>query len=165
MKDETVECEVRNEMTNEHVGNMSINKCVIISMELNTLNYTSTFASRRFWTPIFPQKIYFDLYVNRLIGEYIRYSFLSTMQVQVSGWFQRKTCSCIISEIFDLSAITRVSFAVLLQMSCWVQHDTCNCLSTSFSLLGFQLCVSFHRSAIASCSCRYLCRAGSTRHL
>ena len=48
-------------------------------MELNMLNFTFTFAfTSSTYTrvvdfgPYFPQKVHFDLYVNRLVREYIR---------------------------------------------------------------------------------------------
>ena len=61
MKDENVECEIRGEMTNEHVGNTSIIKCSIYFQrnEYAKLDFYLCFyefdlyASRRFWTLFF----------------------------------------------------------------------------------------------------------------
>jgi len=67
-------------MTNEHVGSMSIIECVIY-FQRNWIRWTSPLPlhlrvqlirKSSILDNIFPKKVHFDLYVNRLVCEYIR---------------------------------------------------------------------------------------------
>jgi len=63
MKDENVEREIRSEMTNEHVGNTSIIKCILYfnGIEYAELRFYLCFydfdlyTSRQFWRLFFPK--------------------------------------------------------------------------------------------------------------
>jgi len=71
---------MRSRMTNEHVGSKSIIECVIY-FQRNWIRWTSPLpllllvrlirGSSILYTT-FPKKVHFDLYVNRLVREYIR---------------------------------------------------------------------------------------------